>query len=362
MHKNTNGDPGTLTKYSDAILDATIAEMGLDEKVLVLGLDVDDHKGIQGTTIGLHKRFGKERCFTTPLSEDAMTGVAIGLAMAGYRPIHVHIRMDFLLLCMNQLVNMAAKAHYTYSGQVKVPLVIRCMIGRSWGQGAQHSQALHALPMHIPGLKVVAPSNAYTAKGILRAAIRDDNPVICVEHRLLYNTKTYIPKHEYQIEIGKAQVMRKGNDITVVAISHMVLETLRAAEALDSLGISVEVIDPISLSPLDIESIAMSVQKTKNLLVVDNAWTTCGAASEIITSIIEKTQTTTKSLAYNYGRIGFADSTCPTTSSLENYFYPNPTSISEKICEMLGTKITKSIRELMSETNDNEINAFKGPF
>src|SRR5258706_3678646 len=160
--------------------------MERDRSVFVMGLDVDGHKAIQGSTRGLRQRFGAERVFTTPLSEDAMTGVAIGAAMAGLRPIHVHIRMDFLMLCMNQLVNIGAKAHYMYGGAVKVPMVVRSMIGKSWGQGAQHSQALHSLFMHIPGLKVAAPSNAHDAKGRMIAAIRDDNPVIFVEHRLLY--------------------------------------------------------------------------------------------------------------------------------------------------------------------------------
>src|SRR3990167_10548892 len=153
-----------LIRYVDALREAFEQEMERDPNVFLFGLDVDDHKGIQGSTLGLQEKFGKDRVFCTPLSEDAMTGVAIGAAMAGYRPIHVHIRMDFMLLCMNQLVNMGAKAHYMYNGQVKVPLVVRTMIGRSWGQGGQHSQALHALFMHIPGLKVVAPSNANDAK------------------------------------------------------------------------------------------------------------------------------------------------------------------------------------------------------
>src|SRR5256885_16804473 len=153
--------------YADALCEAVAQEMERDGSVFVMGLDVDDHKAIQGSTRGLRQRFGADRVFTTPLSEDAMTGIAIGAAMAGMRPIHVHIRMDFLMLCMDQLVNIAAKASYMYDGQVRVPMVVRSMIGKSWGQGAQHSQGLHAMFMHVPGLKVVAPSNAYDAKGCL---------------------------------------------------------------------------------------------------------------------------------------------------------------------------------------------------
>src|SRR5215470_16905337 len=184
-----------LLTYVDALCEAVTQEMERDSSVFVMGLDVDDHKAIQGSTRGLQQRFGPGRVFTTPLSEDAMTGVAIGAAMAGMRPIHVHIRMDFLMLCMNQLINIAAKSCYMYDGQVKVPLVVRSMIGKSWGQGAQHSQGLYSMFMHVPGLKVVAPSNAYDAKGCMIAAIRDDNPVIFVEHRLLYFTDAFVPAH-----------------------------------------------------------------------------------------------------------------------------------------------------------------------
>jgi len=161
-----------LLTYVDALREAVAQEMQRDPSVFVFGLDVDDHKAIQGSTRGLLERFGPERVMGTPLSEEAMTGVAIGAAMAGLRPIHVHIRMDFLLLCMNQLINIAAKARYMYGGQVAVPLVVRSMIGKSWGQGAQHSQGLHSLFMHVPGLKVVAPADAYMAKGCMIAAIR----------------------------------------------------------------------------------------------------------------------------------------------------------------------------------------------
>jgi len=217
--------------------------------------------------------------FGTPLSEDAMTGVAIGAAMAGMRPVHVHIRMDFLMLAMNQLINMAAKSCYMYNGQVKVPIVVRSMIGKSWGQGAQHSQGLHAMFMHVPGLKVVAPSNAYDAKGTLIAAIRDDNPVIFVEHRLLYNTDAFVPEEPFVVPFGKARICTVGDEITVVGISNMLVECLRANEILADVGIRAEVVDPVCLVPLDIDTIVDSVKKTGRLLVVDNAWTNCGAAS-----------------------------------------------------------------------------------
>src|SRR5438552_14711796 len=169
-----------ILSYVDAVREATDQEMELDESVLVFGLDVDDPKAIQGTTRGLAAKYGARRVFGTPLSEDAMTGAAVGMALAGLRPIHVHIRMDFLLLAMNQLVNVAAKTRYMYGGQVHLPLVVRAMIGKSWGQGAQHSQGLHSFFMHVPGLKVVAPATPFDAKGCLAAAIRDDDPVLFV--------------------------------------------------------------------------------------------------------------------------------------------------------------------------------------
>ena len=279
-----------LLTYVDALREGLAQEMRSDPRVFLFGLDVDDHKGIQGSTRGLVQEFGPERVFGTPLSEDAMTGVAIGAAMAGMRPVHVHIRMDFLMLAMNQLINIAAKSSYMYDGQVKVPMVVRSMIGKSWGQGAQHSQGLHAMFMHVPGLKVVAPSNAYDAKGTLIAAIRDDNPVIFVEHRLLYYTDAFVPEEPFVVPFGKARVCTQGDDITVVGISNMLVECLRAHEILTDIGIHAEVIDPVSLVPLDIETIVKSVKRTGRLLVVDNAWTSCGASAEIVAQVVERAQ------------------------------------------------------------------------
>src|SRR5262247_2533878 len=208
-----------LLTYVDALREAVAQEMRRDPRVFLFGLDVDDHKAIQGSTRGLVDEFGRERVFNTPLSEDAMTGVAIGAAMAGLRPIHVHIRMDFLMLCMNQLINIAAKSHYMYGGTVRVPMVVRAMIGKSWGQGAQHSQGLHSMFMHVPGIKVVAPSTPYDAKGCLAAAVRDNDPVLYVEHRLLHFQKGPVPEASYTVQPGKARITQPGEDITLVGIS-----------------------------------------------------------------------------------------------------------------------------------------------
>lgn len=347
-----------LIKYVDALREAFEQEMSRDENVFLFGLDVDDHKGIQGSTLGLQEKYGSDRVFCTPLSEDAMTGVAIGAAMAGKRPIHVHIRMDFMLLCMNQLVNMAAKAHYMYNGQVNVPLVVRTMIGRSWGQGGQHSQALHSLFMHIPGLKVVAPSNPNDAKGCMIAAIRDNNPVIFIEHRLLYSIDGYVPYKSFEVPFGQARILEEGDDITIIAISHMVMEALRAKKHLDTVGITAEIIDPISLLPLDMDTILQSVRKTKRLLVVDNAWLTCGASSEILTKVYESFRDAGEDIPAMF-RMGFATTTCPTTKPLENLFYPDSKRISVKAYEMV-----KQEHGTWAPANDarTEIDAFKGPF
>ncbi len=347
-----------LLSYVDALREAVDIEMSRDEAVFVFGLDVDDHKAIQGSTQGLVEKFGAERVFTTPLSEDAMTGVAIGAAMAGMRPIHVHIRMDFLMLCMNQLVNIAAKTRYMYGGSASVPMVVRCMIGKSWGQGAQHSQGLHSMFMHVPGLRVVAPSNAYDAKGAMATAVADNNPVVFMEHRLLYPTESYVPEDRYTIEMGKARVVRTGSDITLVGVSNMVVECLRAAEILAEIGIDAEVVDPIFLAPLDTKTIVDSVRKTKRMLIVDNAWTACGASAEILSQVVEATKS---GAGLEFGRMGFAPTTCPATPSLEDIFYPNPSTISTRVHEM----VTGAEQAWVPDPEKAELayqKQFKGPF
>ena len=326
-------DNQRLLSYPAALQEAVDQEMERDERVFTFGLDVDDHVAIQGSTRGLLEKYGPERVFSTPLSEDSMTGFAVGAAMAGMRPIHVHIRQDFLLLCMNQLVNMAAKTHYMYGGVVKVPLVVRAIIGKSWGQGPQHSQALYSLFAHIPGLKVAAPSNASDAKGCMIAAIRDDNPVIFNEHRMLYYTEAYVPEDPFEIKPGKARVSAEGDDVTLVGISNMVVECLRARELLAEKGISAEVIDPIWLKPLDMETIITSVSKTGRLLVVDNAWTVCGMSAEILASIAE---TRNLSNSMQLQRMGFAPTTCPTSPTIEEKFYPSPATIASKVYSLIN--------------------------
>jgi pyruvate/2-oxoglutarate/acetoin dehydrogenase E1 component len=345
-----------ILTYAEAIREATAQEMERDPSVLVMGQGVDDFRGTLGTTRGLAEQFGSERVFDTPLSEDGMTGVAIGLALAGLRPIHVHIRMDFLMLAMNQLVNIAAKSRYMSGGTVQVPMVVRSLIGKSWGQGAQHSQGLHAFFMHVPGLKVIAPSTPYDAKGGLIAAIRDDNPVMYIEHRMLYSQTGHVPEALYTVPLGKARLLRAGRDVTLVGISYMAVECLRAATHLAQVGIEAEVLDPVTLSPLDVEAIASSVLKTGRLLVVDTGWTACGASAEILAAVTEQIQGLG---SFRMKRLGFQPVPCPTTKPLENLFYPNP----EKIASAAHGLVDDTGPVWFPEGPEApELVQFKGPF
>jgi acetoin:2,6-dichlorophenolindophenol oxidoreductase subunit beta len=344
-----------ILTYSQALREATEQEMARDPRVFVMGQGIDDFKGMYGTTRGLADTFGPERVFDTPLSEEGMTGVAIGAALAGLRPIHTHIRMDFMLLAMNQIVNIAAKSHYMYGGAVSVPLVIRSVIGRSWGQGAQHSQGLHGLFMHIPGLRVVAPTTPYDAKGCLIASIRDDNPVIFVEHRMVHSQKGHVPAEPYLVPFGKARVLAPGSHLTIVGISHALVECLRARESLLDAGLEAEVIDPVSLRPLDVDTIAASIRRTGRLLVVDSAWTFCGASAEIVAGVAEALQ---GERAFAFRRMGFAPVVCPTTKTLENLYYPNPQTIAAAAYALVhGRETWKPERR-----EAPEIAEFKGPF
>jgi len=338
--------------YGEAIYEACFQEMKKDESVFVYGLGVDDTKGHYGTSKDLHKVFGKNRNFDMPLSEDAMTGVGIGAALGGLRPIYVHQRMDFLLLCMNQLVNMSAKLRYMSSGEHSVPMVVRAAIGRSWGQGAQHSQSFHSYFMHVPGIKVIAPTTPHDAKGALIASIRDNNPVIFVEHRMLYSNKGYVPEKTYEIEFGKGRVLIEGSDITLVGCSYTVTDCIRASLALKEVGISAEVIDPVSLSPIDYELIRKSAQKTKKVLVVDNGWLTCGFASEVLADLAINCEN------LKLDRMGYLESPCPTTRVLEDAFYPDP----ERVAIKANTMCSGDKKWHPENISREEINSFKGPF
>lgn len=344
-----------ITTFEKAINEAIFQEMKRDNRVFLFGLDVTDHKRIFGTTKGL-EIFGGERFFGTPLSEDAMTGAALGAAITGLRPIHVHIRVDFLLLAMNQLINMVATASYGSAGKLKAPLVVRGIIGRGWGQGFQHSKSLQSIFAHIPGLKVVMPSRPYDAKGLLVSAIRDNNPVIFLEHRWLYWLEGNVPKRSYTVPLGKSHILRAGRDITVVATSWMNVEAFKAAEILSRKhGVETEIIDVRTLYPLDDSTITKSVMKTGHCIVTDYDWEFCGFSAEVAARIAEKCFDKLKSPVE---RIAFPHAPCPTTRPLENAFYPNAVTIIRKIEKKL--KLKKA--DLKGEDFYTWENRFKGPF
>lgn len=309
----------TIT-FGQALNEAVLQEMERDRRVFIYGVGLPDHKRFFGTLEGVLERFGPERYFDTPISEDAMTGFALGAAINGLRPIHVHIRADFLLLVMNQLGNMIANYTYATDGKLKVPIVIRAVIGRGFGQGFQHSKSLHSLVAHLPGLKVVLPTTPRDAKGLLTAAIRDDNPVIMIEHRWLYWAKGEVPEEPFAIPIGPGRILRPGTDITIVGTSWMNVEALQAARILERAGISAEVVDPRTVAPLDDTLFIESVKKTGHCVIADNDWLACGFSAEVAARIAEKCFGFLKSPLV---RIGFAPTPCPTVRVLEDRFYPN---------------------------------------
>ncbi|MAT09326.1 MAG: alpha-ketoacid dehydrogenase subunit beta [Chloroflexi bacterium] len=341
--------------FCDALLEATRQEMERDPAVFVYGIGVPDHKKIFGSTAGLLEQFGPDRCFDTPLCEETMTGFGLGAAIGGMRPIHIHIRVDFLLLAMNQLVNMISTYAYSTGGNKSVPMVIRVVVGRGWGQGYQHSKTLHSWLAHIPGLKVVMPTTPRDAKGLLTSAIRDDNPVVFIEHRWLYWAEEDVPEEPFTIPIGESKVIQQGEDITIVATSWMNIEALKAAEVLGRRGVSVEIVDPRTITPLDDSLIVESVNKTRHCIVADIDWLDYGFSAEVATRVYEKSF---KRLKSPITRIGFAHTPCPTGRVLENEFYPNAIDIIRAIENKLGLSPT----DLDDEEFYSHERRFKGPF
>jgi len=347
--------------YADAILEATTQCMDEDSSIYIMGLGVPDPKGIFGTTLGLKDKFGDRRVLDMPVSENGMTGVAIGSAIVGMRPIMTHQRIDFMLLALDQIISNAANWHYMFGGKMKVPLTIRLLIGRGWGQGPQHSKSLQSIFTHIPGLKVVMPFTPYDAKGLLVSAIRDDNPVIYIEHRWLHNITGEVPEDIYSVPLGKARVVKEGNDITIVASSLMVLEAMKGSGYLEKDGISSEIIDLRSLKPLDSETIIHSVEKTGRLFVVDGACHTTGFAAEVISLVTEK--------AFSYlktspKRLTFPDLPTPTSPALANNYYPRTINIINAVKSMFG--LPERSEEELGIRHDQPLDvpdkSFTGPF
>ena len=265
-----------VLKYWQALAEGLVQAMERDPQVFVFGIGVDDHKGIFGTTREAFERFGPTRVFDVPIAEQALTGVAIGAAVMGKRPVIVHARNDFMFLATDQMINLAAKWRYMYAGASQVPIVVRSIIGKGWGQGATHSQSLQSLFGHFPGLQVVMPALPRDAKGLTLAALQSRAPVVILEHRSLYETEGPVPAAPQPTPIGTAAVVREGSDVTVVAASLMVVEALLAADVLAPLGVSVEVVDVRSIRPLDVDTIVGSVRRTGRLVVADTSWPAYG--------------------------------------------------------------------------------------
>jgi len=343
-------------KFWQAISEGIVQAMEADESVFLFGVGVDDPKGIFGTCLEANKRFGPKRVFDVPISEPALTGAAIGASLLGMRPVMVHARNDFMLLTLDQLINNASKWRYG-GGHSHVPITIRGIVGRGWGQGPQHSQSLQATFAHFPGLKVVMPATPYDAKGLLIGSIRDNSPVIFIEHRRCYDQAGPVPEKYYEEPLGKAAVRRKGTDVTIVATSLMVSESLKAAESLQKQGVSVEVVDLRTIKPMDDETVLESVRRTGRLVVADTSWQSFGVASEVISRVTTKLFGCLKAPPQ---LVASPDVPSPTSFALERLFYPGPDEITVKVLETVKGKVEpcavpgKSTRPIDED--------FRGPF
>lgn len=319
--------------YANAIKDAISEEMRKDNDVFMMGEDIGMYRGAFGVSGGMLEEFGPERIMDTPISETGFVGAAIGAAASGMRPIVEIMFSDFISVCWDMVLNQAPKIRYMFGGKISVPMVLRTASGGGTGAAAQHSQSLEAMYCHIPGLKVVVPSTPYDAKGLLKAAIRDNNPVIFLEQKLLYRTKGMVPEEDYIIPIGKADVKREGTDCTVVTYGRMVQMCLSAAETLAAEGIQVEVVDLRTLLPMDKDAVIASVKKTKHLVIVHEAAKTGGLGGEIAASVAETD-------AYSYldapiGRLGCEDVPIPFCPVLEKDVLPSEDKIIKLIRDTL---------------------------
>jgi pyruvate/2-oxoglutarate/acetoin dehydrogenase E1 component len=328
-------------KYEEAINEALMEEMNLDETVILIGENVSadvlkQHKG-------LYSKFGRRRVRDTGISEAAIVGAGIGAAIAGYRPIADVMFSDFCAIAFDEIVNKAAKWRFCNSGVQTIPLVIKTSIGGYLGAGAEHSQCFESYIMHTPGLKIAIPSTPYDAKGLLKTAIRDNNPVVYMHHKILLGTMGEVPEEEYTIPFGIADVKKEGKDVTVVATGFMVKMTLDVANQLQEKGVSVEVIDPRTLEPFDIETIVASVKKTKRVVIVDEDTLRCGVTGEIAAQIMEK--------AFDYldspiQRVAAANFPIAGNLFMEEHILPQPQKIADAIKTVLGIKEDLPVRPL----------------
>jgi pyruvate/2-oxoglutarate/acetoin dehydrogenase E1 component len=352
-----------LMTYREALAIAMHEALATHPEVIIMGQGVDDHKGIFGTTLGLQNEFGPARVFDVPLAEEATTGIGVGAALNGLYPIQTHIRADFALLAMNQIVNLAAKYRYMFGGRFSVPMLIRMVVGRSWGQGAQHSQSLQSLFAHIPGLTVIMPSHPNSILESYRHAVAAyPNPVISFEHRLMYDLQFECSEYPAEPVASPfaSRVARKGDAVTIVATSIMVLEAMRAAEHLRThAGIECEVIDLHCISHPDRQMVLSSLAKTGLLLVADTSWQAFGVGAEVCRWVCETAPSLLKAPVVT---LGMAPASCPTAKSLEDLFYPNLGTLADAVARLVTGRKEHGVR-LPTETSMADVyKRFKGPF
>lgn len=318
--------------YAKAINEALRQSMELSEDVVVFGQLVDYPSGIFGTTVGLADQFGVRRVQDFPVSENLMTATAMGAALAGLRPVIVHQRLDFMIYSLDAIANWLSLWHFKSAGKSDMPVTIRAIVGKGWGQGPQHSKNLQAWFAHLPGLRVAVPATADDAKGLLMESIFSQTPAVFIEGRSLFAMTADVPEKPYRVRFGRAIVRRVGGDVTVVAIGNMVPLALRVADALGKEGINVEIVDPRTVSPLDMSAICASVAKTRRLLVADPAWHSFGVSAEIVASVAEQLGTDLKAKPV---RVCLPDSHTPMSSALEKQYYPDEAALQSAIRKML---------------------------
>ena len=352
--------------FINAISDALVQSMQKDKDVIILGEGVTDVKGIFSSTNAALKRFGPNRVVETPVSENALTGIQIGMSLLGKKPIFMHARVDFSLLSFDQLLNNAAKWHFMFGGTMNIPIVIRLIIGRGWGQGPQHSQSLESVFSHFPGLKVVVPSTAGDCKGLMTASIFDKNPVVFIEHRWLHNYSSNYSKKFYKISLDNSIGLKKnGKDLTILSSSIMLIESLKSAKILKKYGIDIEVLDLRVLRPLKLNKLLKSLKKTKNFIFVDNGWKKFGVGSEIFATILEN------KIQLNSTPARLACKSFPTPSShhLNKNYYITLKDICKQVAksltinQTLTKKILTECDEVLSKVPHDlpDLN-FRGPF
>ncbi len=348
--------------YREALNKAMHDAMAANDQVVLFGQGINDHKNIFGTTTGLGDKYGKHRLIEVPLAEEGVTGICIGGALNGMYPINVHIRADFVLLAMNQIINLAAKYKYMFGGLFTVPMLVRLVVGRSWGQGAQHSQSLQSLLAHIPGLTVIMPgSSGSIVDSYAHAVQKHKGPVVSLEHRLMYDL-VFERDHEPEV-LGNTPFsqrrIRSGSDVTIVSTSIMSLESRRAADWLASRGISCDVIDLHCVSHIDPNVIMESVGRTGRLLVADTSWLPYGVGAEICRIVCERDPGVLKAPVVT---LGMAPAPCPTAKALEDIYYPNLTTLTDAIAKLVRGKGNHGI-ELPHERSMADVyKRFKGPF